>query len=60
MRVSPWFLKRFGQRVEEDYFYDLVKPNSTVKTRTKVVTYVAWYFRKMEKLSLETKFEISK
>ena len=33
-RTGTWFLKPFGERVEENHTYDLVKPNSTVKTRT--------------------------
>ena len=33
-RIGSWFLKPFGERVEENHIYDLVKPNSTVKTRT--------------------------
>ena len=33
-RAGAWFLKPFGERVEESYIYHLVKPNSTVKTRT--------------------------
>ena len=32
-RTSPWFLKPFGERVEENHIYDLVKSNSSVKTR---------------------------
>ena len=30
-RTGAWFLKPFGERVEEKHIYDLVKPNSTVK-----------------------------
>ena len=33
-RTSAWFLKTFGERVEENHIYDLVKPNTTVKART--------------------------
>ena len=33
-RTSTWFLKRFGERVEENHIYDLIKRNSTVKSRT--------------------------
>ena len=33
-RISAWFLKPLGERVEENHIYHLVKPNSTVKTRT--------------------------
>ena len=33
-RTGAWFLKPFGERVGENHIYDLVKPNSTVKTRT--------------------------
>ena len=33
-RTDAWFLKPFGEWVEENHIYDLVKPNSTVKTKT--------------------------
>ena len=33
-RARAWLLKPFEDRVEEDHIYHLVKPNSTVKTRT--------------------------
>ena len=33
-RKAIWFLKLFGERVEENHIYDLLKQNSTVKTRT--------------------------
>ena len=33
-RRGAWFLKPFGERVEENHIYPLVKPNSAVKTRT--------------------------
>ena len=33
-RRGAWFLKPFRDRVEENHIYSLVKPNSTVKTRT--------------------------
>ena len=33
-RTGAWFLKPFGERVEENHIYHLVKPNSKVKTRT--------------------------
>ena len=33
-RTEAWFLKPFGERVEEHHIYNLVKPNSIVKTRT--------------------------
>ena len=33
-RTGAWFLKPFGERDEESHIYDLVKPNSAVKTRT--------------------------
>ena len=33
-RTDAWFLKPFGKRVEENHIYNLVKSNSTVKTRT--------------------------
>ena len=32
--TGAWFLKPFGERVEENHISHLVKPNSTVKTRT--------------------------
>ena len=32
--TGAWFLKSFGERVEENHIYHLVKPNYTVKTRT--------------------------
>ena len=59
-RTDPWFLKPFGERVEENRIYNLVKPNSTVKTRTvyiEGVTCVIKFFWKMEKLTLRVKFE---
>ena len=33
-RTGAWFLKSFGERVEENHIYDLAKPNSTVRART--------------------------
>ena len=33
-RTGAWFLKAFGESVEENHIYHLVNPNSTVKTRT--------------------------
>ena len=33
-RTGAWFLKSVGETVEESHIYDLVKPNSTVKTGT--------------------------
>ena len=34
-RTGAWFLKSFGERVQEHHIYYLVKPNySTLKTRT--------------------------
>ena len=33
-RTSAWFLRAFGEGVEENHIYHLVKTNSTVKTRT--------------------------
>ena len=33
-RTGAPLLKPFEERVEENHIYDLVKPNSTVKTRT--------------------------
>ena len=33
-RTSAWFLKSFGESVQENHIYHLVKPNSTAKTRT--------------------------
>ena len=32
-RTGAWFLKPFREKVDENYIYDLIKPNSTVKTR---------------------------
>ena len=32
--TDAWFLKPFGERVEENYIYHQVKLSSTVKTRT--------------------------
>ena len=32
-RTGAWILKTFGERVEENHIYDLVKKNSTVKIR---------------------------
>ena len=33
-RTRAWFIKPFGERVEENHIYHQVKPNSNVKTRT--------------------------
>ena len=33
-RTGAWFLKAFGESVEENYIYHLAKPHSTVKIRT--------------------------
>ena len=33
-KTGAWFLKAFGESVEENHIYHLVKPKSTVKTRT--------------------------
>ena len=33
-RTGAWFLKPFGERVEQNHIYHLVKPNSTEKTRS--------------------------
>ena len=33
-RTGAWFSKLFGESVEGNHIYDLVKPNSAVKTRT--------------------------
>ena len=33
-RIGAWFLKPFEERVEENHIYHIVKPNSTVKTKT--------------------------
>ena len=55
-----WFLKSFGERVEENQIYDLVKLKSAVETRKvyrERVTYVTKFFWKMEKLTLRAKFE---
>ena len=32
-RTAAWFFKPFGERVGENHIYDLVRSNSTVKTR---------------------------
>ena len=60
-KIGIWFLKHFGESVEENHIYHLVKPNSTVKTRTVYrecnVCYEV-FFWKMEKLTLRAKFEI--
>ena len=58
-RTGAWFLKSFGESVEENHTYHLVKPNSTVKTRTVYRGYNVFYkfFWKMEKLTLRAKFE---
>ena len=60
-KIGIWFLKHFGESVEENHIYHLVKPNSTVKTRTVYrecnVCYQV-FFWKMEKLTLRAKFEI--
>ena len=59
-RTGAWFLKPFGEKVKENHIYDLVKRNSTVKTRTVYracnVCYQV-FFWKMEKLTLRAKFE---
>ena len=33
-RTGAWFLKPFGESVEKNHIYHLIKPTSTVKTRT--------------------------
>ena len=33
-RTAAWFLKPFGEMVEENHIYNLVKPNFIVKTKT--------------------------
>ena len=59
-RTGAWFLKPFGEKVKENHIYDLVKRNSTVKTRTVYrecnVCYQV-FFWKMEKLTQRAKFE---
>ena len=47
----------FGERVQENYIYHLVKPNLTVKTGAvyRGVTYVTNFFWKMEKLTFKSK-----
>ena len=42
-RAGAWFLKPFGERVEENHMYHLVKLNSTVKTRTVFRGYTVCY-----------------
>ena len=39
-RTGALFLKPFGERVEENHIYDLVKPNSTVKRGCNVCYWV--------------------
>ena len=58
-RTGAWFLKPFGERVEENQIYHLVKPNSTVKTRTVYGGCTVCYqvFLEMEKLTFRAKFE---
>ena len=58
-RTGAWILKTLGERVEENHIYDLVKKNSTVKTRAayKGVTYVTKTFWKLKKLTLRIKSE---
>ena len=58
-RTGAWFLKPFGESVEENHIYHLVKPNYTVKTRAvyrrcNVCYQVFW---KMGELTLREKFE---
>ena len=46
-RTGAWFLKTFGETVEEKHIYDLVKPNSTVKKLKQLikgVTYATKFF----------------
>ena len=57
--TDAWFLKPFGERVEENYIYYQVKLSSTVKTRS---VYMRCYmlqnvFWKMERLTLRAKFD---
>ena len=33
-RTGAWFLNAFGESVEENHIYHVVKPNSTVKPKT--------------------------
>lgn len=56
-RTGAWFLTPFGERVQENYIYHLVKPNLTVKTGAvyRGVTYVTNFFWKMEKLTFKSK-----
>ena len=56
-RTEAWFLKPFGERVQENHIYHLVKPNLTVKTGAvyRGVTYVINVFWKMEKLTFKSK-----
>ena len=58
-RTGAWFLKPFGERVEEKHIYHLAKPNSAVKTGTvyrgcNVIYEVFW---KMEKSTLRGELE---
>ena len=43
LRTSAWFLKPFGERLEENLIYGLVKANSTVKARTIYSGHNIWY-----------------
>ena len=53
-RVLAWFLKPFGERLEKNHIYHLIKPNTTVKTRTVHRAFNVCYqvFSKMKKLTL--------
>ena len=58
-RTGAPLLKPFEERVEENHIYDLVKPNSTVKTRTvyRGCNVCYQFFWKVEKLTLNAKFQ---
>ena len=57
-------LKAFGERVEENHIYQLVKPNSIVKTRTVCrgcnICYQVCFFLRKEEFNVKGKFETFK
>ena len=57
-RTGTWFLKPFGERVEENHIYHLVKPNYTVKTRTVHRGCNVWYQVFLENVKIDFKSKI--
>ena len=58
-RTGAWFLKPFGERVEKNHIYDLIKRSYTVKTRTvyRGCNVCNQVFLEIEKWTLREKFK---